>query len=375
LAGATLDGVGVTEPPENKINTEKGLIMRDHLEKDVVVESVYHSWVKRKLSTQERANMLDFPVDRAVEMTDEDLLVLKRKEIPGKVLTAASWFLKQWNSEAQSQGPGLVNSITENSGPIDETEPSFEKTDQSYLDLQLEAKLLRFHEENGRDVVKIGLNRMRRERSGECGRGGSELPYFDFNTDDGNAKFSKFLGTFRKILQPVMLKRWKANVRKSFKVWYENTGKFMPDAASILADGLRACEKADGASWWEWEKGSALLFWRWPKNYIEMARIGIAPMFDSDPPSNQDKQPPFEEDEVRVKVKAKLEKILAKGYIELVDIELLEAMMFMLHVQKGPEDIRLVYDGTKSGLNESVFAPWFALPTIDSMSQWVIAGA
>jgi hypothetical protein len=62
-------------------------------------------------------------------------------------------------------------------------------------------------------------------------------------------------------------------------------------------------------------------------------------MFDSDPPSNQDKQPPYEEDEVRVKVKAKLEKILAKGYIELVDIELVETMMFMFHVQKGPEDI------------------------------------
>jgi hypothetical protein len=149
----------------------------------------------------------------------------------------------------------------------------------------------------------------------------------------------------------------------------------MPDAISILADGLRACEKADGASWWEWDKGSALLFWRWPKDYIETARIGIAPMFDFDLPSNQDKQPPYEEDEVQVKVKAKLEKILAKGYIELVDIELVEAMMFMFHVQKGPEDIRLVYDGTKSGLNEAVFAPWFALPTIDSMSRWVIAGA
>jgi hypothetical protein len=240
--------------------------MRDHLEKDVVVESVYHSWVKRKLSTHECANVLDFTVDRAVEMTDEDLLVLTRKEIPGKVLTAASWFLKQRNSEAQAQGSGLVDSTTDNSGPTDETEPSFEKTDQSYLDLQLEAKLLRFHEENGQDVVKdddaaapvhlwdnriaIGLNRMRRERRGECGRGGSELPYFDFDTDDGNAKFSKFLGTFRKLLQPVMLKRWKANVRKSFEVWYDNTGKFMPDAVSILADGLRACEKADGASWW-----------------------------------------------------------------------------------------------------------------------------
>jgi hypothetical protein len=290
--------------------------MRDHLEKDVVVQLVYHSWVKRKLSTQERANVLDFPVDRAVEMTDEDLLVLTRKEIPGKVLTAASWFLKQWNSNAQSKAPVPDDSITEDSGPTDEPKPSFEKTDQSYLDLQLEAKLLRFHKEKGQDVVKdddaaapvhlwdnqiaIGLNQMRRERSGRCGRRVSELPYFDFDTDDVKVKFSKFLGTFRKILQPVMLKRWKVNVRKSFKGWYENTGRFMPDAPSILGDGLRACEKADGASWWEWDKGSALLFWRWPKDYSETARIGIAPMFDSDPPSNQDKQPPYKEDGERI---------------------------------------------------------------------------
>jgi hypothetical protein len=40
-----------------------------------------------------------------------------------------------------------------------------------------------------------------------------------------------------------------------------------------------------------------------------------------------------------------------------VDIELVEAMIFMFHVQKGPEDIRLVHDRMKSGLNESVFAP------------------
>jgi hypothetical protein len=50
-------------------------------------------------------------------------------------------------------------------------------------------------------------------------------------------------------------------------------------------------------------------------------------------------------------------------------------MMLMFHVQKGPDNIWLVYDGTKSGLNELVYASWFALPTIDSMSRWIIAGA
>jgi hypothetical protein len=149
----------------------------------------------------------------------------------------------------------------------------------------------------------------------------------------------------------------------------------MPHATEILADGLKSCKKADGASWWDWDAGSALLFWRWPPDYVEVARVGIAPMFDTEPPTNQDKQPPYEEDEVLEKVKAKLEKVLAKGYIELVDIELVKVMMFMFHVDKGSNDIWLVYDGTQSGLNESVHAPWFALPTINIMTRWVIAGA
>ena len=34
----------------------------------------------------------------------------------------------------------------------------------------------------------------------------------------------------------------------------------------------------------------------------------------------------------------------------------------------------MVYDGTKSGLNDVLYAPWFALPTVDTMTRWVIAG-
>jgi hypothetical protein len=91
-----LEGTQVDEPPDHKLNTEKGLLVRSQLSEDVVVQTEYHSWVKQKLSTQEQANVLDFPVDRTVEMTDEEVLVLTRKEIPGKILTAASWFLKEW---------------------------------------------------------------------------------------------------------------------------------------------------------------------------------------------------------------------------------------------------------------------------------------
>jgi hypothetical protein len=225
--------VEVREPTLNKINTEKGLITRDHLDREVVVESVFHTWMKRRLTAEEQANVLDFPVDRAVEMTGEKLLALTRKEIPGKVLTATSWFLKHWDT--------IISSDEQMNEPLPKAEErgqpdvksNHNKTDQSYLDLRLEAKLLRFQEERVNDVVKdddaaapvhlwnnriaIGLNRMRRERSRDCGRQHNPQPYFDFGEEDGITKYSKFLGTFRKLLQPAMLRRWKANVRSSFE--------------------------------------------------------------------------------------------------------------------------------------------------------------
>ena len=97
-------------------------------------------------------------------------------------------------------------------------------------------------------------------------------------------------------------------------------------------------------------------------------------MFDEDPPRVKDRQPPYPNMEERDLVKAKLEKVLDRGYVVLRDIEEVESLMFMFHVPKGDSDVRMVYDGTKSGLNDALYAPWFALPTVDTMTRWVIAG-
>jgi hypothetical protein len=35
-------------------------------------------------------------------------------------------------------------------------------------------------------------------------------------------------------------------------------------------------------------------------------------------------------------------------------------------VPKGEGDVRIVYDGTKSGLNAQLWSPWFPLPTIET---------
>jgi hypothetical protein len=159
-------------------------------------------------------------------------------------------------------------------------------SDLSYLDLQLEAKLLKYQEERGDGVVDdnaaipihlwnnriaIGLNRIRWERP-NGNQEPNQNPYFNFDGDKGMTKFTA--------LQPKMLKRWKSNVQKSFKCWYKTTGRHMPHATEILADGLT------GFRLWR-------QYWRQYWGYIFSGHISLknrtyCPLFSHDSTSFKD---------------------------------------------------------------------------------------
>jgi hypothetical protein len=49
-------------------------------------------------------------------------------------------------------------------------------------------------------------------------------------------------------------------------------------------------------------------------------------------------------------------------------------LMHFFLAEKGDIDIRMVYDGSKSGLNDAIWAPWFALPAVTEMSRTVLPG-
>lgn len=59
----------------------------------------------------------------------------------------------------------------------------------------------------------------------------------------------------------------------------------------------------------------------------------------------------------------KLAKVRERRYVEPGEVTSLTSFFA---VPKGTEDIRMVYDGTKSGLNENIWVPRFPLPTIDT---------
>jgi hypothetical protein len=93
----------------------------------------------------------------------------------------------------------------------------------------------------------------------------------------------------------------------------------------------------------------------------------MKPMFKEAPPQIMDYQRPYKDDDLRKKEKKKIGKARIHGY--LVAIFKVLALINVFSVPKGKDDIRMVYDGTKSSLNHALFCPWFWLPTTRTMTR------
>jgi len=66
----------------------------------------------------------------------------------------------------------------------------------------------------------------------------------------------------------------------------------------------------------------------------------------------------------------KVDTLLNQGYLNS-DLCILVLMNYF-SIPKGLDDIRAVFDGTKSGLNGSLWVPWFGLPTVvDGMMRTI----
>jgi hypothetical protein len=128
------------------------------------------------------------------------------------------------------------------------------------------------------------------------------------------------------------------------------------------------------SGWWEWLGGSHIFFWRWPSRYKDEALQGVPPYFIADPPTTMEKQPAYTDEANRLLVKEKVEEVLNKGYIVRTSPTGVRSLMFMFDVPKGLDDVRMVYNGSRSGLNDALWAPWFSLPTVETMTRALLPG-
>ena len=126
--------------------------------------------------------------------------------------------------------------------------------------------------------------------------------------------------------------------------------------------GLRVLGQVLGSTWWDWTSGSAPIFWRWNGlEHKQAARDGMrifvqAPL----PRSRRGANPPRFDTTTRQLVSSKMSKMIDKSYLELGRIH---THLHFFAVPKGDHDICVVFDGTSSGLNETLWSQTsFSLP-------------
>ena len=144
-----------------------------------------------------------------------------------------------------------------------------------------------------------------------------------------------------------------------------------PGTTLDVEAGRDCVRRAAGATWWEWAFGSRLMFWNWPDKTRTWARSGQPHFLVKDLPrfKKAQKKPANERD--RKMVANKIEKVRAKGYIAPGEVK---SLTHFFYVPKGESDIRMVYNGTSSGLNDCLFAPHFGLPVIRHAVRGLLPG-
>ena len=132
-----------------------------------------------------------------------------------------------------------------------------------------------------------------------------------------------------------------------------------------LIVGGEAVWRATLASWWNWDGGSTICFWRWPRCHRTAVRDGTKAFIHRHKlPSYSRPQKLSKDPETRKRVKDKVNGVRGRGYINTGGVK---STTGFFDVTKGDTDIRMVYDATECGLNDALWTLNFFSPTINSI--------
>ena len=159
-------------------------------------------------------------------------------------------------------------------------------------------------------------------------------------------------------------KRWRNTFLKKFSA----EGKDMENNREAGVDCLT---RASQCSVWVWKGGSRPFFWRWGEEFWLEARDGARIWIQDKLPKCRKRQRLSSDEGTRKKVIEKISKVRNRKYISKGKVVSLTSFF---DVPKGTDDIRMVYNGTSSGLNDAVYCPWFSLPTVESHLRAVDVG-
>ena len=154
--------------------------------------------------------------------------------------------------------------------------------------------------------------------------------------------------------------RWASMGRAVYCDWWSSRdARHYKDLRAARA----VVERSSRASWFEWEDGSTPVHWKWPEWYQPVARDGLPVWFKEAPKQWTRPQPRGATHAIHEQMKVKLSKVRDRRYV-VGPTDSVHSLTSFFAVPKGDDDVRMVYDGTKSGLNDCIWVPRFPLPTV-----------
>jgi hypothetical protein len=318
-----------------------------------IAPSVHKKWATRALTPEELCYCWDIGLDQLRDLS----VSVVTAAVPAKILLVFGQGLNQSEfNRRELEQPSL---------PGHETEEM--RSDSSALThgFTLEDSLMPFPEMEGRqraaknDDAEIPVEYWDGPFWTALARMGRQSSFI-------NLARSTVIGKDRRpildVLRGWLLSLWRVLVWKSFRHFLKTSPP--AERSSDISAGWDCLSRVGDATFWDWSSGSRLFFWRWPQPLRVWAWDGLPVYAHPDLPVYKKIQPPPKDQHTKKEVASKLSRFVERGYISQGSVT---SLISYFSVPKGESDIRLVFDGTQSGLNSKLWAPSFCLPSIESL--------
>jgi hypothetical protein len=178
----------------------------------------------------------------------------------------------------------------------------------------------------------------------------------------------------RQAFHRVWYRRLSKEAAKYYRAKSESVAKTCSGREDLIKDkeAIEDClMRSRRSTWWEWTDGSRLYFWRWPECWLEEACDGAKPFHVSWPtPWSVAREIQPETAWHQDKVDEKICKLIERRYLQKPHKgQPIQVAIPYFPVQKGEDDVRVVWSNTENGVNGSIYVPRMWMPTGDTMTS------